>query len=313
MTSLLKIIFAGTPEFAATNLNELIHSPHEICAVLTQPDRPAGRGRKLTPSPVKQLATANNIPVLQPTSLNKDPTIEGLLREMQADIMVVVAYGLILPKTILDLPKYGCLNVHASILPRWRGAAPIQRAILAGDDETGVTIMQMDEGLDTGRMLLKKITPIENSDSGQSLHDRLASIGATALIECLDQLDVYLDQALQQDEKSATYAAKISKADGLIDWHNDATDIHNKIRGFNPWPIAYTEYDNKKLRIWEAEVLSGESNQIPGKVITESKQGIDVACGNGVLRITKLQLPGGKPMIVREFINAHHLIDVPLG
>jgi len=313
MTSSFKIIFAGTPEFAATNLSELIHSPHEICAVLTQPDRPAGRGRKLTPSPVKQLAVANNIQVLQPTSLKNDTVVESLLRDMQADIMVVVAYGLILPKTILDLPKYGCLNVHASILPRWRGAAPIQRAILAGDSETGVTIMQMDEGLDTGRMLLKKMTPIENSDTTQSLHNRLADIGAAALIECLDQLGVYLDQAQQQDEQSATYASKINKADGLIDWQHDATEIHNKIRGFNPWPIAYTEYDNKKLRIWEAEVLTGVADQTPGKVIAESKQGIDVACGKGVLRIMKLQLPGGKPLIAREFINAHCLTNTILG
>jgi len=309
MTSSFKIIFAGTPEFAATNLRELIHSPHEICAVLTQPDRPAGRGRKLTASPVKQLAAAHNINILQPTSLKNDTTIEGLLREMQADIMVVVAYGLILPKTILDLPKYGCLNVHASILPRWRGAAPIQRAIIAGDSETGVTIMQMDEGLDTGRMLLKKTTQIEPSDTAQSLHDRLADIGAAALVDCLDQLDVCLDQALQQDEKFATYATKITKAEGLIDWQQDATDIYNKIRAFNPWPIAYTEYDNKKLRIWEAEPLTEASNQAPGKVIAESKQGIDVACTKGVLRIIKLQLPGGKPLKAQEFINAHHLTD----
>jgi len=309
MISPLKIIFAGTPDFAATNLDKLIGSRHDICAVFTQPDRPAGRGRKLTPSPVKQLALANNIEVLQPTSLKNDSEVEGLMRDMQADIMVVVAYGLILPKPILDLPKYGCINVHASLLPRWRGAAPIQRAIIAGDGETGVTIMQMAEGLDTGHILLKKATPIDASDTAQSVHDRLATMGAAALVDCLEDLPVYLDQAMEQDNNRATYARKINKIDGAIDWASDATDIHNKIRGFNPWPIAYTELDDKKLRVWAAQVLVEDSDQKPGKVVAESKQGIDVVCGKGQLRITKLQLPGGKPLTVKDFINAHSVKD----
>ncbi len=316
MTLPLKIIFAGTPEFAASNLDALIHSTHEVCAVFTQPDRPAGRGRKLTPSPVKQLAMEHGIKVFQPVSLKNDVVTAAAIDDLQADIMVVVAYGLILPKSILDLPKFGCINVHASLLPRWRGAAPIQQAIIAGDKETGVTIMQMDEGLDTGPMLLKTATKIDVTDTAQSIHDRLASMGALALIDCLNELDVYLDKALKQNDDLATYATKISKADALIDWTQEAIDIHNKIRGFNPWPIAYTEFNTKKLRVWDAEVLQGDqvlqaaSNQAPGTVIAESKQGIDVVCGKDVLRIMKLQLPGGKPLEIKDFINANSLKDV---
>lgn len=312
MAKALNIIFAGTPEFAAESLEALIQSHHSICAVYTQPDRPAGRGRKLKPSPVKQLALQHELPVLQPASL-KDPDAQQQLASFNADLMVVVAYGLLLPPTVLQTPRLGCINVHASILPRWRGAAPIQRSILAGDKETGVTIMQMDVGLDTGDMLLKRTTAISSSDTAQTLHDRLAEIGAKAL---LDTLALMVDDKLEaekQDDDQACYAEKLQKSEALIDWQHSADHIHRQIRAFNPWPVAQTTVDENTLRIWNAELIQETSNQAPGTVIDESRFGIVVATGGGILSITQLQLPGGKPLAVTDFINAHSMQGKILG
>ena len=312
MAKALNIIFAGTPEFAAVSLEALFQSPHSICAVYTQPDRPAGRGRKLKPSPVKQLALQHDIPVLQPQSL-KDLDAQQQLASFNADLMVVVAYGLLLPPAVLQTPRLGCINVHASILPRWRGAAPIQRSILAGDKETGVTIMQMDVGLDTGDMLLKSSTVISQNDTAQTLHDRLAGVGAKALI---DTLGLIVEDKLvpeKQDNDQACYAEKLQKSEALIDWQQSAEQIHRQIRAFNPWPVAQTIVDENTLRIWNAEVIQDASKQTPGTVIGESRSGIVVATGDGVLQVTQLQLPGGKPLAVSDFINAHSMLGKIFG
>ena len=296
----LRLIFAGTPDFAAEALHALIQSPHEIVAVYTQPDRPAGRGQKLTPSPVKQLALQHQLTVLQPVSL-KTAEATAQLRALDADVMVVAAYGLILPPEVLEIPRYGCLNIHASLLPRWRGAAPIQRAILAGDSETGITIMQMDKGLDTGAMLLKLTCPITGKDTAASLHDRLASLGAEAIITALDQLPTLT--ATPQDDREATYAAKLTKQEAVIDWHRPAEELDRQIRAFNPWPVAQTCVNGQTLRIWSAQSLTDKANVPPGTVIGCDKQGIDIACGEGVLRLTRLQPAGSKPMDVAAFLN----------
>ena len=296
----LRLIFAGTPDFAARALNALIQSRHEIVAVYTQPDRPAGRGRKLTPSPVKALALQHHLTVFQPDSL-KTPEAIKQLRTLDADVMVVAAYGLLLPSEVLNVPRFGCLNIHASLLPRWRGAAPIQRAILAGDSETGITIMQMDEGLDTGAMLLKTHCPITREDTAANLHDRLATLGAEAIITALDQLPTLT--ATPQDDREATYAAKLTKQEAIIDWQRPAQELDRQIRAFNPWPVAQTGVNGKTLRIWAAQPLADTANANPGTVIGCGKQGIDIACGQGVLRLTRLQPPGSKPMDVAAFLN----------
>lgn len=298
--SSLRIIFAGTPEFAAKALAALLNTPHEIVAVFTQPDRPAGRGRQLKPGPVKQLALEHQLPVLQPVSL-KTPESMQQLKGLEADVMVVAAYGLLLPAQVLKLPRYGCLNIHASLLPRWRGAAPIQRAILAGDTQTGITIMQMDTGLDTGAMLLKKSCTITPEDTGASLHDRLAELGAEAIVEALAQLpDLKLTP---QDESQVTYAKKLSKSEAQIDWHRSAEDIARQVRAYNPWPVAQTSANGQTLRIWAAEELTLQEDAAAGQIIRLNKQGIDVACGKGMLRITRLQPAGSKPMDVAAFLN----------
>lgn len=302
--SSLRIIFAGTPDFAATALAALIKSKHQVVAVYTQPDRPAGRGRKLRASPVKEVALENKIPVLQPDNL-KHPESQAVLRSFNADVMVVAAYGLILPQIVLDIPRLGCLNIHASLLPRWRGAAPIQRAIAAGDKESGITIMQMNAGLDTGDILQLATCPIKDDDTGGSLHDRLAEIGASAILQTLNDLDNNNIKPIPQDDSLATYAHKLDKKEAQINWQNSAVEIERLIRAFNPWPVAFTLLNEKPLRIWQAQALTQTTDAEAGTVISSNKKGIDISCGEGVLRILKLQPSGSKAMDVASFMNGH--------
>ncbi len=304
MPSPLRIIFAGTPEFAAIALTALLQSGHEVIAVYTQPDRPAGRGRKLSASPVKQLALSKTIPVYQPESL-KDTATQTELAELKPDVMVVAAYGLLLPKAVLELPRYGCLNIHASLLPRWRGAAPIQRAIVAGDDETGVTIMQMDVGLDTGDMLLKKVTPIRAEDTAERLHDRLAQLGAEAIVGALNQITRGSHIAERQDPQLATYAKKLDKAEAVIDWQLSALKIDRLVRAFIPWPVAQTLLQSEILRVWSCEIVNGQASKPAGTILRADNEGLLIACGEDRLRITRAQLPGGKPMDFAALFNGH--------
>lgn len=318
MSEQLKIIFAGTPDFSVPPLKALIDSPHQVVAVFTQPDRPAGRGRKLTPSPVKACALEHDIAVFQPERL-RTAEEQQLVTSLDADLMVVVAYGIILPKAVLDAPRLGCINIHASLLPRWRGAAPIQRAILAGDSETGITIMQMDEGLDTGDMLLMKRCPIKPDDTGTRLHDRLSELGAEALMEALPGIASEQLQAEKQDDSQACYASKLNKSEALIDWSNSAEAIVRQVNAFNAWPVAQTPVDIKgigkaeMMRIWQASRLDESSEAEPGMVLRSDKQGIDVASGEGVVRLLNIQLPGKKPMPVSAFVNSVDLTGKRLG
>ena len=306
----LKITFAGTPDFAARVMAAILESDHQIIATYTQPDRPAGRGRKLTASPVKQLAQQHDIPVYQPVNF-KDPADIEALDALQADIMVVVAYGLLLPQAVLDAPRLGCINVHASLLPRWRGAAPIQRAIAAGDKETGVTIMQMDAGLDTGDMLLKSTTPIGPDETGGELHDRLAELGAQACVEALNLIAAGQVQAEPQDDSLANYAHKLTKEEGALDWHEPASKLHDKIRGLSPWPVAHTKLGEQTLRVHASVLLDSPEVGTPGEILHADKHGIRVATGDGVLALTKLQLPGAKALSVADLLNARRELFQP--
>lgn len=302
----LKVIFAGTPEFAAQHLQALLNSHHDVIAVYTQPDKPAGRGKKLQASSVKQLAEQHQIPVYQPKSLRKEDAQETL-RALQADVMVVVAYGLILPKAVLEMPRLGCLNVHGSLLPRWRGAAPIQRAIWAGDEQTGITIMQMDEGLDTGDMLHKVYCDIASDETSTSLYAKLAESAPNALIDVLDGLDAGQYIAEKQDDQLSNYAEKLSKEEAKLDWQLPAAHLERCIRAFNPWPISYLtlldpQGNEQTLKIYKAAVLP-HIDKSAGTILSVSKEGIQIATVDGVLNILELQPAGKKPMSVQDFLN----------
>ncbi|EWS98692.1 methionyl-tRNA formyltransferase [Pseudoalteromonas sp. SCSIO_11900] len=300
MTQPLRIIFAGTPDFAARHLQALIDSEHQIVGVYSQPDRPAGRGKKLKASEVKALALEHDLPVFQPQSLKTDEALEELSC-LNADIMIVVAYGLILPKAILDAPRLGCLNVHGSILPRWRGAAPIQRAIWAGDQQTGVTIMQMDEGLDTGDMLHISRCPIDSTETSASLYAKLAELGPDALIDTINRLANGDITPEPQNDADANYAKKLSKDEANIDWSMDAEQIERNIRAFNPWPVCFTQMRGNTVKIYQANVV--EQSGAAGTVLASDKNGIVVACGKHALSISELQPQGKKPMAINDFLN----------
>jgi methionyl-tRNA formyltransferase len=298
----VRILFAGTPPFAAAALDALAEAGHDIALVLTQPDRPAGRAMKLTPSAVKQTALARGLPVYQPPSL-KPPEVQAALRAADADVMVVAAYGLILPQAVLDLPRFGCLNIHASLLPRWRGAAPIQRALLAGDTETGITIMQMDAGLDTGAMLAKTVVPIRETDTAASLHDTLAAAGARAIVAALANYPALVPQA--QDDTLATYAAKLTKEEAKLDWCQPADVLARAVRAYNPAPGAWTLLDGAPLKIWSAQAFAGSGE--PGTVLLADADRLLVACGGGALALQDIQPAGGKRMTAAAFLAGRPL------
>lgn len=301
----MRIVFAGTPDFAVPTLKALVAAGHEVAAVLTQPDRPAGRGRRLVAGPVKDCARALGLEVLQPQTLRAEAPLAAL-RRLEPRVMVVAAYGLILPRAVLDLPPEGCLNVHASLLPRWRGAAPIQRAIEAGDAETGVTIMRMEEGLDTGPMLARRATPITSRDTAGTLHDRLAALGAELMVETLKRVERGAVDADPQDERLATYAPKITAADAVADWGRPALELERRVRALNPWPVVRASHHGQTLRIWEAGVRAGAAGA-PGEVLKADHDGVDIACGEDALRVTVLQRQGGRRMTAAEFLNGYAL------
>ncbi|WP_065759105.1 methionyl-tRNA formyltransferase [Pseudomonas defluvii] len=297
----MRIVFAGTPEFAAEHLKALLDSPYDIVAVYTQPDRPAGRGQKLMPSPVKQLAAQHGIPVLQPPTL-RDADAQAELAALQPDLMVVVAYGLILPQVVLDIPRLGCINSHASLLPRWRGAAPIQRAVEADDPESGVTVMRMEAGLDTGPMLLKVSTPISATDTGGSLHDRLAEMGPPAVLQAIAGLADGTLQGEVQDDALATYAHKLNKDEARLDWNRPAVELERLIRAFNPWPVCHSTLSGEAVKVLAASLAEGHGQ--PGEIISASKDGLVVACADQALCLTRLQLPGGKALNFSDLFNS---------
>ena len=297
----MRIVFAGTPEFAAQHLQALLDAGRQIVAVYTQPDRPAGRGQKLMPSPVKQLALQHGIAVYQPQTL-RAPAAQAELAALAPDLMVVVAYGLILPQVVLDTPRLGCINSHASLLPRWRGAAPIQRAIEAGDASSGVTVMQMEAGLDTGPMLLKVTTTITAEDTGGSLHDRLATLGSQAVVEAVTKLAAGELRGEVQDDSLATYAHKLNKDEARLDWSRPAVELERLVRAFNPWPVCHSTLNGEVLKVHAAQL--GEGQGAPGSVLAADRSGLTVACGEGALRLTRLQLPGGKPLSFADLYNS---------
>lgn len=300
-----RIIFAGTPDFALASLEALVAAGYEPCAVLTQPDRPAGRGKQLTASPVKQFAAARGIPVLQPVTLRDDEQV-ALLANLEPDIMIVAAYGLILPQAVLDVPRAGCLNVHASLLPRWRGAAPIQAAILAGDKQTGVCLMQMEAGLDTGPVYACEPVAIGDRESAGELHDRLAKAGGGLLAERLEDILAGRVAVEPQDDTRATYAPKIRPADAELDWQRDAVELERAVRAYNPVPGAWFLAGGERTKCWEARCVAGDAS--PGTVLSASPEGIDIACGRGALRLLRLQRPGKRPVSAAEYAAQ---VDLP--
>ena len=302
----LRVIFAGTPQFAVPTLQGLIDSSHRIVAVYTQPDRPAGRGRRIAESRVKLLARCNGIPIIQAFSLRNDEKEQEKLIAINADIMVVASYGLILPQRILTAFQFGCVNLHASLLPRWRGSAPIQRSILEGDQETGVSIIQMNESLDTGNILAKKACTIFPKDRAIDLHDRLALLGANVLLQILDKLEHSDIQSEKQDSKQATYASKIQKREAQIDWSKSAFELGRQVRAFNPVPVAFTFFEKQSIRVWQAEVINEKTELKPGVLVGVGKNGVDIATGQGILRLHQLQLPGKRICLASDFISAYH-------
>lgn len=309
---MLKIIYAGTPEFAVPALEALIQSPHEVVAVYTQPDRPAGRGRKLQPGPVKSCALHHAIAVEQPLSFKQQDDIDQLL-SYQADLMVVAAYGLLLPKVILQAPGLGCVNIHASLLPRWRGAAPIQRAVLAGDDVTGITLMQMDEGLDTGMMLAKSECPIQLTSDAATLHDSLKGIGAELLMANLDNIASGSFTGEPQDDSQACYAKKLTKQEAAIDWGKPAELLHREIRSFNPWPVSYSTLQGQPVKFWKATYSNQPCSGTPGQVLNHHKKGIDICTSKGILTVSEIQFSGKKIQPAGQILNARNLTDECFG
>jgi methionyl-tRNA formyltransferase len=308
----LTVVFAGTPAFSVPAFEAISASAHRLAAVYTQPDRRSGRGLKLEGSPIKQAALARRLPVEQPASL-KDPDAVARLAAYAPDVMVVVAYGLLLPQAALDVPRLGCINIHASLLPRWRGAAPIQRALLAGDTVTGVTIMRMEAGLDTGPMLSREAIPIHARDTGGSLHDRLAALGAGMIVAALDSIETGTAVFERQDDAVATYARKLSKAEALLDWTQPAEQLERQVRAFDPWPIAETRLDGQQLRIWGARVVERASTAPPGTVLEAGATGIVVMTGREALVIERLQLAGRRAVDAAEFLRGHPLAGRSLG
>jgi methionyl-tRNA formyltransferase len=307
----LRLVFAGTPEFAAGHLRALLGTRHQLLAVYTQPDRPAGRGKKLHSSPVKHLAQSAGLPLRQPASL-RDPAEREALAALAPDLVVVVAYGLILPQAVLDIPRFGCLNVHASLLPRWRGAAPIQRAIEAGDRETGITIMQMDAGLDTGDMLATARCTIERDTTAASLHDQLAELGATLLVQVLDDLERYRSGSRPQEDALATYADKIRKEEAAVDWQLGAEELDRAVRAFNPFPVSHSRLGGERVRIWQARPAgTGALPEPPGTILSATRAGILVNCGRGQLLIQRLQLAGGRALAAEQVLNARSELFAP--
>jgi methionyl-tRNA formyltransferase len=301
--SSLNIVFAGTPEFGLPCLDVLISSSHRLSAIYTQPDRPAGRGRKVQASAVKEWALAHNIPVIQPLNFKTSEAIEELAL-LKPDVLVVIAYGLILPRAVLEIPRLGCINVHASLLPRWRGASPIQQAILQGDEQSGITIMQMDVGMDTGAMLRKVACPINSTDTAASLHDKLAKLSAKPLLDTLDDLSKDRIYPEVQNNELATYAGKISKEEAQVDWNDSALEIDRKVRAFYPWPIAYTQLGEEMIRIHQASIVAMNCTELPGTILTLDKKGLLVATGEQGLMISKIQFPGGKALSIADWLNA---------
>ena len=312
MAPALSVVFAGTPAFSVPALEAIAASRHAVRAVYTQPDRRAGRGLKLEPSPVKAAALAHGIPVEQPATL-KDPAAAGRLAAFEPDVMVVAAYGLILPQAVLDVPRLGCINIHASLLPRWRGAAPIQHAILAGDAQTGITLMRMEAGLDTGPMMARRAIVIGAEETARSLHDRLALLGASMIVPGLDALAAGTATFAVQDDAAATYAGKVTKPEARLDWSRPATELERQVRAFDPWPVAETRLDGEQLRVWAARAVAGRSEAAPGTVLAADETGISVACGDGSLLLQRVQVPGRRPVRAGELARSRSLAGTVLG
>lgn len=315
----LRVAFAGTPEFSVPALRSLIDSSHQLVAVLTQPDRPAGRGRKSRSSPIKQLALTHGLEVLQPESL-RTKSAQQSLQALNLDVLVVVAYGLLLPEKVLSIPKLGCVNIHGSLLPRWRGAAPIHRAVLAGDEVTGVGIMLMDKGLDTGPLLASRSIAIDADATTATLHDKLADLGAITLMDVLAGWCLGDIKPVPQTDADATYAEKIKKSEAVIDWHQSALEIDRQVRAFNPWPVAQTSLEGESIRVWESYLVDqieqtgeGADSSVPGTVLLSSRRGIEVATGSGVLGLKTIQLPGKRPVSTSDFANSRDITGHSLG